>query len=285
MVVVQGAQRHPASGRRALWHPRLSNSISIEGGISKVSQSRSIEAAKRIVQRLQWSWSMRSHCNGSYISKYQQSFSTEQQCRRCPCETPIWDVRMGQQLHYYWIVSTLVAEACCIQECWTHCRWEEVGLRRVRWWQGNSPDLRHVLYFFICLVFVFVSVSYLYPLYLCGGFVEGEMMTRHSLRSASVLSCQQKPDTLMPCLAKNWGNSENIKNWQQIIQNKVVLLTHSTIWSFSSSKLIWIEITRSHNFYSKSKVQKEEEQVTIDHFASGWVRLKVFLLIFPQRKK
>ena len=109
-------------------------------------------------------------------------------------------------------------------------------------------------------------------------------MTRHSLQSASVLS-QQKPDTLMPCLAKNWGNSENIKNWQQIIQNKVVLLTHSTIWSFSSSKLIWIEITRSHNFYSKSKVQKEEEQVTIDHFASGWVRLKVFLLIFPQRKK
>ena len=37
-----------------------------------------------------------------------------------------------------------------------------------------------IFYIFICLVFVFVSVSYLY---LCGGFVEGEMMTRHSLQS------------------------------------------------------------------------------------------------------
>ena len=66
------------------------------------SQSRSIEAPKRVVQKIavvvvvvqgRRSWFL--------YQQNQHSFSTEKQCKRCPCGTPIWDVRTGQQLHYY----------------------------------------------------------------------------------------------------------------------------------------------------------------------------------------
>ena len=68
----------------------------------EVSQIRSIEVAKRVVQ-----WLLVVVVQGGrivmvLISTYQHSFSTEKQCRRCLCGTPIWDVRTGQQLHYYW---------------------------------------------------------------------------------------------------------------------------------------------------------------------------------------
>ena len=64
----------------------------------EVSQIRSIEVAKRVVQ-----WLLVVVVQGGrivmvLISTYQHSFSTEKQCRRCLCGTPIWDVRTGQQL-------------------------------------------------------------------------------------------------------------------------------------------------------------------------------------------